>query len=520
MSDQSEFFSYFKQYLEQQNIRQQEAEIRNIRTQQTIVEILGLLQQPSNPGSTENLVGAPRKKTDTEFLIESLSSSITEFSYDPENDCIFENWYRRFEDLFQRDAINLDDDAKVRLLLRKLDTVAHTRYINFILPKTPSEFSFTESVEKLKKLFGRHESLFKTRFKCFKLFKTDEMNYLDYMGNVNKACEDFELNKISIDQFKCLIFVAGLSSTKELDIRTKLLSKLDNEHENITLEKLTDEYGRLMNIRKDSSMIQKSNFEHQSILVSQVTQNHKDNHASTSNQTEVENKAESENSSSENADPCHNCGNKKRHFRAKCPARDAVCHFCHIPGHFEKCCLKKKTQNENSSNDNGSNNKNSARINTIFCNKTQKSHNNVASVFRHNQNRKYIDIQINFKPVCLQIDTGADISIISKETCKLLHLEATPIKSTATDASGQNLNLIGELRCCITALNITKVTTIYVSENENLNVFGNDLFNTFGFDEVPINEICSKNVQRNNTQLKRGEKNRKKQFNETTDQTF
>lgn len=96
------------------------------------------------------------------------------------------------------------------------------------------------------------------------------MNYLNYMGIVNKACEDFELNRLSIDQFKCLIFVAGLTSTKDLEIRTKLLANLDTDN-SITLEKLCDEYARLINLKTDASMIQKSSSSDLSILANQVS---------------------------------------------------------------------------------------------------------------------------------------------------------------------------------------------------------------------------------------------------------
>lgn len=118
-----QFLTFFKEPITQQ-------EIRANRTNSTITEILSILGNHSQNDSTENLVGAPRRSTtDPEFLIKALSTSLNEFSYDPENDCIFENWYRRFQDFFDRDAANLDDAAETRLLLRKLDTAAHNRYL-------------------------------------------------------------------------------------------------------------------------------------------------------------------------------------------------------------------------------------------------------------------------------------------------------------------------------------------------------------------------------------------------------
>lgn len=59
---------------------------QNQTTQETMVQILEKMS-PDQPQ-----VGAPRK-TDTEFLIESLSNSMTEFHFDLESNSTFENWY-------------------------------------------------------------------------------------------------------------------------------------------------------------------------------------------------------------------------------------------------------------------------------------------------------------------------------------------------------------------------------------------------------------------------------------------
>lgn len=182
-SEQNTFFTLFGNYVKQQ-------EERHAETQNTIVRMLDFMNNQSN--QSNGMVGAPRStKTDTEFLIESLSKSITEFSYDIDSNSTFENWFNRFKDLFLEDAKNLDDKAKVRLLIRKLDTQSHSKYVDFILPSVPSDFSFAETVSKLTKIFGRHDSLFNLRFKCFQLQKTDDMNNLSYMGLVNKSCEKF-----------------------------------------------------------------------------------------------------------------------------------------------------------------------------------------------------------------------------------------------------------------------------------------------------------------------------------------
>ncbi len=66
---------------------------------------MGLLNR--NPGDLVN-VG----RDNSEFVLETLSKSLAEFKFNPDNGSTFEAWFQRFEDVFTQDAKNLDDNAK------------------------------------------------------------------------------------------------------------------------------------------------------------------------------------------------------------------------------------------------------------------------------------------------------------------------------------------------------------------------------------------------------------------------
>ena len=59
------------------------------------------------------------------------------------------------------------------------------------------------------------------------LTRKDIEDYTTYASVVNKHCGDFKLSELSANNFKCLIFVQGLVSAKE--IRRRFLNKLENE---------------------------------------------------------------------------------------------------------------------------------------------------------------------------------------------------------------------------------------------------------------------------------------------------
>ena len=91
--------------------------------------------------------------------------------------------------------------------------------------------------------------------------KKDDEDYLTFSSVVNKHCDEFKLADLSADDFKCLIFVQGLFSTKYSDIRRRVLSKLESEP-NLTLKKLAEDCQRIISVKKDSRDIEESRVAH------------------------------------------------------------------------------------------------------------------------------------------------------------------------------------------------------------------------------------------------------------------
>ena len=69
------------------------------------------------------------------------------------------------------DCLHWGNEKKIRLFLRKLFTVEHEKYANFILPKQPGEINFEETIGILTKIFGDRTSLFNARWNCLNLYK-------------------------------------------------------------------------------------------------------------------------------------------------------------------------------------------------------------------------------------------------------------------------------------------------------------------------------------------------------------
>ena len=85
--------------------------------------------------------------------------------------------------------------------------------------------------------------------------KNKNEDHMSYACRLNKACVGFELGKLTEEQFKCLLFVCGLKSGHDVDFRTRLLARIEDKAD-ITLQQLSAECGRIVNLKKDSAMIE------------------------------------------------------------------------------------------------------------------------------------------------------------------------------------------------------------------------------------------------------------------------
>ena len=186
-----------------------------------------------------------------------IGSAINNFTYAPENEITFASYFRRHEDLYNTDCTNWANFKKVRLLLRKLGAVEHTRFVNYILVKKTSDLTFTETVQLLTELFSPKTSLSHNKWKFMNLTRKYDKDYITF---ASKHCNDFKLSELGANNFKCLILIQGLVSNKDTEIRRRVLNRLKNEP-NLTLQQIAEDC-RFASARQDLKDVEKSGISH------------------------------------------------------------------------------------------------------------------------------------------------------------------------------------------------------------------------------------------------------------------
>ena len=403
------------------------------------------------------------------FSQTAVWSTVENFNYNPENGVTFAHFYRRYEDIFLSDCSSWPDPKRVRFLLRKLGAAEHTKFVNFILPKKTSELNFQETVTLLTELFSTKTSLFHRRYKCMNVTRREEDDYTTYASIVNKHCDDFKLEELSADNFKCLIFVQGLVLNKDSEIRRRVLNKLESE-QNLTLQNLAEDCERFVALKQDSRDIEENGVSHIKKL------HQKKKFTSNNNQKKKHGK--------DPPGPCWRCGDN--HWYNECPYKFKQCDNCHQKGHKASHCRKKSGRKKTS----------------IKLAKIEPEEQNI---------RKYVQVKMFKKKVRLQLDSGSDISIINVQTWKKLG-RPTMIKSrkTARSVSGEKITFEGEILTNISFQNKTEKTKIFVMRKSS-NLFGTDLIEKFRLWDLPLSSFCQK-VEDSNVEAEKLKRELKENF--------
>ena len=162
---------------------------------------------------------------------------------------------------------------------------------------------------------------------------------------------------------------------------------------------------------------------------------------------------------------CYRCGGK--HLATVCPCREFVCHSCKKKGHLAKMCRRKGR---------GSNSKPKHEQTNIVEDRDDAVMHHVDS----GSHKPYrVSVNVNGKALSMEIDTGASVSVVGKETFDLIQrgvssirLQETPV--TLKTYTGQQIALLGSVLVPVEYKGQTCNLPLVVTKEEGPPLLGRD----------------------------------------------
>lgn len=348
---------------------------------------------------------------------------------------------------------NKKDAQKVSILLH----IAGPEIQDIFKTLTPEDNTYVKAVEALSKYFNPTENIRYER-SIFMALQPNESETTDmFVTRLKKQVSLCKYTKDNIedDLIVDLVICKCNSSelrekflqAKNLDLKKMLEIARAYEQSRVQNKKIEENYQRSQSVSVNklesaNKVVQQKRYRptyNSNAHKAQKAEKNKTNNFNTYQGYQGYNKPLPQNN--QKFKECSRCGYNSHYpnDRNRCPGYRSTCQNCGMQGHFTRKCLKRQA-------------KQSERKNVNMCHneKEQERLENEKFAFQLNStnknNRIMCPIQINGKDVSMQLDTGADMSIISEHVARNIpYLKIERDKSSLiTDYSSREIEIVGK----------------------------------------------------------------------------
>ena len=147
---------------------------------------------------------------------------------------------------------------------------------------------------------------------------------------------------------------------------------------------------------------------------------------------------------------CGGCGKFPSHKVQQCPAKDVTCHKCGKKGHYQTVCRSKTVGDITTGDD-------------VFLGSIQEDKSEPWTV----------TILVNDKPITFKLDTGADVTVISKAlSSQIIEGTPQPPKKNLLGPDQKTLPVIGQFTASLKSGTTTCSQTVYVVPDLHMPLLG------------------------------------------------
>lgn len=357
-------------------------------------------------------------------------------------------------------AYNITEEArKSALLLTAISSNVFRTLVNLCFPDEPNKKSFKDLSEIFKKQFSPIVSIFAERCKFYEARQEENETVTEWLLRIRKLSTQCELNA-QLESALRDKFITGMKKGPVLDRMFELAA-------DETLTKCVEAAQK-----RELTVRHKSNVLDVHKLNAQNSKKNSQNFSNGRKQTK--------------SPTCFSCGKGDHDFKT-CKYKAYKCKQCQQTGHLATVCKKKKEAKNNflniESDDNGNQ---SSDDGLCLFNLVPKSAVN---------DSYQINLNVNNKDILFEIDTGAAVSVCSKELYER-HFANLPLKKSTLILKSYDksvINPIGSFEANIKYANKTVSSEILVIQNGGCPLIGRDILRKLKF-SVNINAISATNI--------------------------
>ncbi|XP_008487291.2 uncharacterized protein K02A2.6-like isoform X1 [Diaphorina citri] len=407
----------------------------------------------------------------------STTSNLTFVPY--QKDETFTNFIKRLE-TFMILKGNTDNKLKVYILLHALSPHMHEKLYNMCAPEEPITKDYDVLVEMLKDYFEPRPSVWslQNRFIC----RTQEPNesifeYATELKKLSQHC-NFTCEKCkhcTANAFLTLQFIRGLQDT---DIRIQLLQeKNDATFQEFINKAVTVEFSKSENQVMSTTVPTSTSFNVQPTS-HQVKENHNSNYMRKPPNSKLET---NDGYFSKLAGKCYRCG-QENHKANVCKFRSEFCRKCNKLGHIGRVCMSQARV---------ANYRKSHQVDDELP--IQNEEYEVNLLHNAKSDKFMVNIHIEDRQFCMEVDTGAALSSISYADYKALNIDNKIFKTNVQMKTYTGETIKPKGVCFVTCRykRQTFVGKLYIINQDVDPIFGRDWIREISLDWAEIKLLKS-----------------------------
>ena len=176
---------------------------------------------------------------------------------------------------------------------------------------------------------------------------------------------------------------------------------------------------------------------------------------------------------------CYKCGGKYHHFR--CPCKEYECHNCKKKGHLAKMCRQKGREKSEQTH--------------VVLDQQPVEDDNEYTMFHVHSGSYRADVKVNGNSLSMEIDTGASVSIVSKQTLETVHEGTTSLvlKESAVKLqtyTGEVIGVCGSTMAPVEHNGQTVTLPLIVTVGNGPSLLGRDWLSVLRLDWRSIFSVC------------------------------